>query len=79
MSGSSLDGLDVVYCQFKSADKNWSFEILEFETFDYSYLLQQKLATLHLASAKELIQQDAELARLWSMMIKDFMQIIQDI
>lgn len=33
MSGSSLDGLDVVYCQF-SFDKKWSFKIIH--TKDYS-------------------------------------------
>ncbi len=74
MSGSSLDGLDVAYCQFKNTKGKWSFEILEAETFVYTLSLQQKLTTLHLSSAKELMQQDAELAKLWAMMVKNFIR-----
>jgi anhydro-N-acetylmuramic acid kinase len=72
MSGSSLDGLDIAYCMLKKKYEQWNFEIIEAETFAYSSALQQKLATLHLSSAKELMQQDAELAALWATMIKDF-------
>ena len=72
MSGSSLDGLDVALCRFEKINQQWNFEIIAAETFSYSSALQQKLVTLHLASAKELMEQDAELARLWAMMANDF-------
>ena len=34
MSGTSLDGLDIAYCKFV-LEKGWSFEILNFNTFNY--------------------------------------------
>ena len=35
MSGTSLDGLDIVKCTFKK-EVNWSFQLENFETIKYS-------------------------------------------
>ena len=35
MSGTSLDGLDIVKCTFKK-EENWSFQLENFETIKYS-------------------------------------------
>ena len=42
MSGTSLDGLDIAYCKFLD-DKDWSFEILYFNTFNYGSVFREKL------------------------------------
>ena len=42
MSGTSLDGLDIAYCKF-IVDKGWSFEILNYNTFNYDSVFREKL------------------------------------
>ncbi|MCK5169533.1 MAG: anhydro-N-acetylmuramic acid kinase, partial [Bacteroidales bacterium] len=44
MSGTSLDGLDIVLCKFTLHDQ-WNFNILKSETIEYSYEWKNKLAT----------------------------------
>lgn len=36
MSGSSLDGLDIAYCEFQKSDDNWTYEIIVAETLSYT-------------------------------------------
>lgn len=45
MSGTSLDGLDLAYCQFEIIDGKWHFEILKAETIPYTQRWQHKLST----------------------------------
>ena len=52
MSGTSLDGIDLVYVSF-TKNKNWSFEILASKTYDYNRDWKIKLA-----SAKEIFPAD---------------------
>ncbi|MEM7036511.1 MAG: anhydro-N-acetylmuramic acid kinase, partial [Bacteroidota bacterium] len=35
MSGTSLDGVDLAYCEFTEKEGAWSFELLAAETFPY--------------------------------------------
>ena len=42
MSGTSLDGLDIAYCKFV-LEKGWSFEILNFNAFNYDSIFREKL------------------------------------
>ncbi|HVU83989.1 MAG TPA: hypothetical protein VHC50_04065, partial [Puia sp.] len=44
MSGSSLDGLDIVYAHFEEAAGKWSFEIRETACVAYSPVLKEELA-----------------------------------
>ena len=43
MSGTSLDGLDIVLCEFTFRNK-WDFSILKYQTIDYSADWQKKLS-----------------------------------
>lgn len=43
MSGSSLDGLDIVFATFTYASSNWQYEIVQGETIPYSEDLYQEL------------------------------------
>ena len=71
MSGTSLDGLDIAHCIF-SKDAEWSWELLECETFPYNQYWQERLASAHHFSASQLCQIDAELAAFHSQCIIEF-------
>lgn len=53
MSGTSLDGLDICYCEFRF-DEKWEFEIKAAECIEYSDELKEKLGSAHLQSETEL-------------------------
>ena len=44
MSGSSLDGVDLAYCEFFSDKRGWDYRILEAETYPYPPQWQRDLA-----------------------------------
>lgn len=69
MSGTSLDGLDIAYCDFSSQSQ---FQLLAAETIPYSEQWRQRLASLHLASAEEYVRADAELGHLFGEMVMRF-------
>jgi len=63
MSGTSLDGLDIAYCEFEQAnDGSWNYKIICAETIDYSADWKTRLANLDTASALTFAQTDADLA-----------------
>ena len=72
MSGTSLDGLDIAYCEFTD-DRN--FQLLAAETYNYPAAWQERLASLHLASAEEYARADAELGRFFGEKIQHFRNI----
>lgn len=43
MSGTSLDGLDIAYCELRSVGSRWEFDILEAETIAYTQVWKQLL------------------------------------
>ncbi len=43
MSGTSLDGLDIAYCQFSKKSNNWNYKLLIAETLPYNDKWKQKL------------------------------------
>lgn len=49
MSGSSLDGLDIAYCEFLLTNGSWEYKIPEAQTFAYSSEWSAKLSNLHKA------------------------------
>lgn len=72
MSGTSLDGLDIAYCEFTD-DHN--FQLLAAETYNYPAAWQERLASLHLASAEEYARADAELGRYFGEKVQHFRDI----
>lgn len=51
MSGTSLDGLDICFAEFRKGRNGWDFEILKSETFSYSKAWEEKLrGSIHLNS-----------------------------
>lgn len=59
MSGTSLDGLDLAYCEF-IWDKKWRFRLLKHQTKKYNTEWTIKLKTAHLLSGEKLIELDSE-------------------
>jgi anhydro-N-acetylmuramic acid kinase len=71
MSGTSGDGLDLAYVNFRLNEK-WSFEIAQAKTFAFPTELGIKLATAHLLSGRELTQLDADFGKWMGEQVKDF-------
>lgn len=44
MSGTSLDGLDIAYCEFRIVNNKWEFDILAAETVNYPQVWLQLLS-----------------------------------
>jgi anhydro-N-acetylmuramic acid kinase len=53
MSGTSLDGLDIAYCKFMYANRQWYIELLESETVDYSHEWREILSNVENGTALE--------------------------
>src|SRR6478609_1957572 len=64
MSGTSLDGLDIVYCSLSKKSKTWNFKILEATTAKYTASWKQKLSTAHALPASELLALDVAYGKL---------------
>lgn len=73
MSGSSLDGLDIVAVKFTKSDK-WSFEILEGDTFPYTMAWRQKLIKAHQLKALDFLLLHKEYGKFIGEMINNFLE-----
>ncbi|MEO0553791.1 MAG: anhydro-N-acetylmuramic acid kinase [Bacteroidota bacterium] len=56
MSGTSLDGLDIVYCDFKHERQEWQFELRAAKTIDYDDGMRLKLKKSIDLSALDLLK-----------------------
>lgn len=57
MSGTSLDGVDIAYCEFSHAS-HWTFELIYCETIAYDEYWKKLLGELHLSSAEKISEVD---------------------
>jgi anhydro-N-acetylmuramic acid kinase len=46
MSGTSLDGLDIAFCNFNKAEKKWFYKIVHAETIEYTDYWKEKLKNI---------------------------------
>jgi anhydro-N-acetylmuramic acid kinase len=72
MSGTSLDGLDIAFCEFENDGRNWSYNILCGETFPYNEEWRHRLASLEKATALEIVSADVEFGHLSGRLAKAF-------
>lgn len=73
MSGTSLDGIDLVYATFYlDANKQWDFDIVYSETIEYAPEWRLKLAGLVSKSVTELKSIDDEYTRYLASVIQEF-------
>ena len=63
MSGTSLDGLDLAYCEFEIKNKQWSYSIEKAQTIDYDNTLRKKILACENSSAEYLSYTDFYLGK----------------
>lgn len=71
MSGTSLDGIDVIYVTFKF-DGRWSFKIHHAETLPYNEIWKKRLKNLIDLTSQELNQTDEDYTKYLSEKINEF-------
>lgn len=75
MSGTSLDGVDIAYCQFATDDGDtWTYQILKAVTRSYSKEWRQRLEILQKASAADYARTNVEYGHLLGSLLKDFIE-----
>lgn len=73
MSGTSLDGLDIAFCEFSKTNNLWNYTIKLAETIPYTDQWKELLSRLESASALEFVTADIEYGHLLGRLTKDFM------
>ncbi|HOF45883.1 MAG TPA: anhydro-N-acetylmuramic acid kinase [Bacteroidales bacterium] len=74
MSGTSLDGLDIVLCEFELLNKQWSYKVKKALTQPFQCELKGKLASAMEMSAFELACLDVELGKFMAHAINSFLE-----
>lgn len=72
MSGSSMDGLDIVYCKFEEVGGRWAYQILNTDCIEFSPEWKQKLQHITSISAKDLLLTHTAFGRWMGHAIRDF-------
>ena len=73
MSGTSLDGLDIAYCEFEK-NKNWKYKITQAETINYNKGWKNKLSSSFTKSKKEILKLDIEYGKFIGERVKFFIK-----
>jgi len=72
MSGSSMDGVDLAFCEFDRDTEKWDYRILFAETFPYSGKLLNSLEKACNWSRSRIDELDRELGRYYAGLLNDF-------
>ncbi len=71
MSGTSLDGLDIIYVKF-TQNESWSFKIINSKTYKYEDSTTEILNEISRKSIKEIKEIDVEYSKKLAKMINEF-------
>ena len=74
MSGTSLDGLDICYTEFKYKNGKWEYEIIKAEDESYPEDIKEKLATAQNMTALEFALFNSDYGIYLGERVKEFMQ-----
>lgn len=74
MSGTSLDGLDIAFCEFSQKGKRWTYIIRRAETMPYPQKWKKALAELHTKSGLELMETHAAYGAYLGQAVKAFVK-----
>lgn len=74
MSGTSADGLDMAYCEFKRTSNKWNYRLEQAITIPYSSDWQNLLNNLINASGIELVKVHVELGKFIGKQVKQFIE-----
>lgn len=72
MSGTSLDGVDITYCQFQKKEETWKYQIMKGQTIPYSADWQSRLKSVETGNGIELVQMDHEYGHLLGKLTRSF-------
>ena len=72
MSGSSMDGVDLAYCELTEQSGKWSYEILAAETVPYDAKWRNRLSQLYKQPALIFAKTDAYYGRYLGELVNDF-------
>lgn len=72
MSGTSLDGLDMVYCNFNCHSGNWEYELVQCKSLSYSLQWEDKLRNAIYITGKELLELNIDYGKYLGIQVKDF-------
>ncbi|MEI6456610.1 MAG: anhydro-N-acetylmuramic acid kinase [bacterium] len=74
MSGTSLDGVDIAFCEFRFKAEQWHYSILKAETVPYTTKWKERLAGLGPGSALELALTDTEYGHYLGKLCRKFIE-----
>lgn len=74
MSGSSLDGLDIAYCQIEEKNGKWTYQFLETACVEYDPKWKLRLANLALQNAITYLKTSAFFGHYVGSMINEFIE-----
>lgn len=77
MSGTSLDGLDLVLTSFDDNDTKYNYQIIAGETIPYPASWRKKLANADILSSRELFRLDHDYGKYTGELIKNFLKKIR--
>ena len=77
MSGTSLDGLDLAYCNFWKEDGRWNFEIKEASTLPYDESLRTELTNAIHLKEDDLNALDKRFGRFLGELVARFLEVNQ--
>ena len=72
MSGTSLDGLDIAYCEFEKKDEKWLWSIQEAQTIEYDAQTKQRILDCEHCNAETFAYNSVWLGHLFGKMTSDF-------
>ncbi|MEP7263126.1 MAG: anhydro-N-acetylmuramic acid kinase [Bacteroidota bacterium] len=72
MSGTSLDGIDLAFCDFNKSDTSWSFNLLKAETIPYSPIWKDRLLNLIHTDGLNYVSTHVALGRMYGTLINEF-------
>lgn len=74
MSGTSLDGVDIAYCEFEKIRDSWSYIIIAAETFEYDAFWKSRLKNVENLTAFELCETDINYGHFLGLLCKEFIK-----
>jgi len=75
MSGTSLDGLDIAFCEFSYRSNSWHFDLIAYDTVVYPELLLNELKSAEKQKKSVINKLDDNLGVYYGKLINDFIKV----